>query len=410
MNKKVHENRVVVTGMGIVSCIGNDKQAVVESLREGRSGIQYVDEYETLNLRSRVAGVVEVDAASQIDRKHLRFMGDASAYAYIAMREAMEQAGLEETDISHPRIGLVAASSSVSCANILETADLLRERGIKKVGPYRVPRTMCASVSACLSTAYKIKGINYSITSACATGTHCIGNAVQLIQAGAQDVVFAGGAEDVHWCLTTMFDAMGALSSNHNHTPRTASRPYDVTRDGFVIAGGAGMLVIESLEHATSRGAPIIAEVVGYGANSDGADMVSPSGEGAVRCMQMVLETVDTSIDYVNAHGTSTQAGDIVELKAIEKIFGDNMPVISSTKGLTGHSLGATGAQEAIYCLLMLENDFVVASANIESLDPAAEGKNIAVERIDNAGLITVMTNNFGFGGTNGCLALRRFN
>lgn len=404
------ENRVVVTGMGIVSCIGNNRQEVLESLREGRSGIRYVDEYEKLKLRSRVAGLVNVDTASQIERKHLRFMGDASAYAYIALREAMEQAALEEQDVSDPRIGLIAASSSVSCANVLETAELLRQRGVKKVGPYRVPRTMCASVSACLSTAYKIKGINYSISSACATGTHCIGNAVQLIQAGAQDVVFAGGAEDVHWCLTTMFDAMGALSSNHNHTPETASRPYDAKRDGFVIAGGAGMLALESLEHATARKAPILAEVVGFGANSDGDNMVAPSGEGAVRCMQMVLETVDTPIDYINTHGTSTPAGDIVELNAIEKIFGDNMPVISSTKGLTGHSLGATGAQEAVYCLLMLENDFVAASANIESLDPKARGKNIASERVDHAGLNTVMTNNFGFGGTNGCLALRRFN
>jgi 3-oxoacyl-[acyl-carrier-protein] synthase-1 len=410
MSRKMMENRVVVTGMGIVSCIGNNRQEVLESLREGRSGIRYVDEYEKLKLRSRVAGLVNVDTASQIERKHLRFMGDASAYAYIALREAMEQAALEEQDVSDPRIGLIAASSSVSCANVLETAELLRQRGVKKVGPYRVPRTMCASVSACLSTAYKIKGINYSISSACATGTHCIGNAVQLIQAGAQDVVFAGGAEDVHWCLTTMFDAMGALSSNHNHTPETASRPYDAKRDGFVIAGGAGMLALESLEHATARKAPILAEVVGFGANSDGDNMVAPSGEGAVRCMQMVLETVDTPIDYINTHGTSTPAGDIVELNAIEKIFGDNMPVISSTKGLTGHSLGATGAQEAVYCLLMLENDFVAASANIESLDPKARGKNIASERVDHAGLNTVMTNNFGFGGTNGCLALRRFN
>jgi len=409
MSKKAFENRVVVTGMGIVSCIGNEKQTVTESLREGISGVQYVEEYETLNLRSRVAGRVELDFASQIDRKHLRFMGDASAYAYLAMREAMEHAGLGEDDISDPRIGLIAATSSVSCANVLETAELLRERGVKKVGPYRVPRTMCASVSACLSTAYKIKGINYSISSACATGTHCIGNAVQLIQAGAQDIVFAGGAEDVHWCLTTMFDAMGALSSNHNHTPTTASRPYDATRDGFVIAGGAGMLVIESLEHAITRKAPIIAEIVGYGANSDGENMVAPSGEGAVRCMQMVLDTVDTPMDYINSHGTSTPAGDIVELNAIETIFGDNMPLVSSTKGITGHSLGATGAQEAVYCLLMLQNDFVAASANIETLDPDAEGKNIVLQRIDDAGLNTVMSNNFGFGGTNGCLAFRRF-
>lgn len=405
---KAGGKRVVVSGMGIVSCIGNDRGEVAQSLRDGRSGIRHVPQYEDLQLRSRVAGMIEIDLTSRIDRKFLRFMGDAAAFAFIAMGEALEQAGLEPAEISSPRVGLVASSGGISSTNVVESADLVRERGVKKVGPYRIPRTMSSGVSACLATSYRIQGVNYSIASACATSTHCIGHAAQLIQADLQDIVFAGGAEELHWCQTAMFDAMGALSSNFNDTPETASRPYDMSRDGFVIAGGAGMLVIESLDRAMERGAPILAEIVGYGATSDGVDMVAPSGEGAVRCMRMALETVDTPVDYINAHGTSTPAGDIVELKAIREVFGERMPAVSSTKGLTGHSLGATGVQEAIYSLLMMQDGFIAASANIQTLDRDAEGMHIVVERLDAADLQTVLTNNFGFGGTNGCLVLRR--
>ncbi len=401
--------RVVVTGMGIVSCLGNDQATVLESLREGRSGIKYQPEYAELGFRSQVAGSIDLDLDELIDRKLRRFMGNASAYAYVAMKQAIEDSGLSEEQVSNVRTGLIAGSGGASSADIVESADILREKGVRRVGPYRVTRTMGSTVSACLATPFKIKGLNYSITSACATSAHCIGNAMEQIQMGKQDVMFAGGGEEVHWSLTVMFDAMGALSSKYNDTPEKASRAYDANRDGFVIAGGAGMLVLEELEHAKARGAKIYAELVGYGATSDGYDMVAPSGEGAVRCMQQAMATVDGSIDYINSHGTSTPAGDIQELKAMKTTFGDKMPPVSSTKSLTGHSLGATGAQEAIYCLLMQQNDFICASANIEELDPEAEGLPVVTSRIDNVKLERVMSNSFGFGGTNSTLVFQKY-
>ncbi|RLT92648.1 beta-ketoacyl-ACP synthase I [Ketobacter sp.] len=400
--------RVVVTGMGIVSCLGNDKDSVTASLRAGRSGIRFKEEYKEMGLRSHVAGQVDIDIAEHIDRKPLRFMGDAAAYAYIAMGQAITDAGLSEDQVSNIRTGIVAGSGGGSSKNQVEAADILREKGVKRIGPYMVPRVMTSTISACLATPYKIKGVNYSITSACATSSHCIGHAMELIQLGKQDVVFAGGGEEEHWALTMMFDAMGALSTKYNDTPDKASRAFDASRDGFVIAGGGGMLVLEEYEHAKARGAKIYAELVGYGATSDGSDMVAPSGEGAMRCMQMALSTVNTPVDYINAHGTSTPVGDAAEIGAVREVFGADMPVVGSTKSLTGHSLGAAGVQEAIYSLLMLENDFIAESINIEQLDAKIEGANIARKRKDNAGLKTVMSNSFGFGGTNATLVFSK--
>jgi 3-oxoacyl-[acyl-carrier-protein] synthase-1 len=395
--------------MGIVSCLGTDKDSVLSALQEGRSGIKFQEEYKELGFRSQVAGSIDLDLESLIDRKLLRFMGNAAAYAYLAMDQAVKDSGLSEDQVSNVRTGLIAGSGGASSADIVETADILRTKGVRRVGPYRVTRTMGSTVSACLATPFKIKGVNYSITSACATSAHCIGNAMEQIQLGKQDVVFAGGGEELHWSLSVMFDAMGALSSKYNDTPEKASRAYDANRDGFVISGGAGMLVLEDLEHAKARGAKIYAELVGYGATSDGYDMVAPSGEGALRCMQQAMATVDGPIDYINSHGTSTPAGDIQELKAMKMAFGDKMPAVSSTKSLTGHSLGATGVQEAIYCLLMQQNNFVCASANIEQLDPEAEGLTIATTRIDNDNLERVMSNSFGFGGTNSTLVFQKY-
>lgn len=401
--------RVVVTGMGIVSCLGNDIETVVDALKEGRSGISIQPEYQEMGFRSHVAGKVNIDLESHIDRKALRFMGNASAYAYIAMQQAIADSGLEAEQVSHVRTGLIAGSGGASSADIVESADILREKGVKRVGPYRVTRTMGSTVSACLATPFKIKGVNYSITSACATSAHCIGNAMELIQLGKQDVIFAGGGEELHWSLSVMFDAMGALSSKYNDTPQQASRAYDTNRDGFVIAGGGGILVLEELEHAKARGAKIYAELVGYGATSDGYDMVAPSGEGAVRCMQQAMNTTKGDISYINSHGTSTPAGDIQELKAMKQAFGSNIPPISSTKSLTGHSLGATGVQEAIYCLLMQQNNFICASANIEQLDAEATGMPIIQQRMDNVDLQRVMSNSFGFGGTNATLIFEKY-
>jgi 3-oxoacyl-[acyl-carrier-protein] synthase-1 len=402
--------RVVVTGMGIVSCLGNDKETVVDALKQGRSGIKFQEEYKELGFRSHVAGSIDLDLDQLIDRKLRRFMGNAAAYSYIAMDQAIKDANLSEDQVSNERTGLIAGSGGASSADIVESADILRDKGVRRVGPYRVTRTMGSTVSACLATPFKIKGVNYSITSACATSAHCIGNAMEQIQLGKQDIVFAGGGEELHWSLTVMFDAMGALSSKYNETPEKASRAYDANRDGFVIAGGAGMLVLEELEHAKARGAKIYGELVGYGATSDGYDMVAPSGEGAVRCMKQALSTVDGDVDYINSHGTSTPAGDIQELKAMKETFGAKMPPVSSTKSLTGHSLGATGVQEAIYSLLMMENNFICASANIEELDPAAQGLPVVRTRMDDVTLNRVMSNSFGFGGTNSTLIFQRYN
>jgi 3-oxoacyl-[acyl-carrier-protein] synthase-1 len=401
--------RVVITGLGIVSSIGNNKGEVLDSLKEGRSGIEFCQEYADLGFRSHVHGPVRLNLEELIDRKILRFMGDSAAFNYLAMLEAIADAGLTEDLISHPRTGLIMGSGGSSTKNMLFATDTLREKGARKVPPTLVPRIMSSTNSACLSTTFKIKGLSYSISSACATSAHCIGNACELIQAGKLDVMFAGGGEEVHWTETLLFDAMGALSSQHNDTPKTASRPYDATRDGFVISGGGGTVVLEELEHAQRRGAKIHAEIIGYGATSDGYDMVKPSGEGAIRCMRMALEGVNTPIDYINAHGTSTPAGDIAELRAVKEVFKDKIPYISSTKSLTGHALGAAGVHEAIYSLLMMEHGFISASANVTELDKDAEGMPVALRRIDNARLDTVMSNSFGFGGTNATLVLRRF-
>jgi 3-oxoacyl-[acyl-carrier-protein] synthase-1 len=401
--------RVVITGLGIVSCIGNDKETVLNSLKTGKSGIRFREDYKELGLRSHVAGTIDIDLKELIDRKQLRFMGDAAAYAYLSMQQAVADSGLTETQISNPRTGIIAGSGGASSANLIESADILRTKGIKRIGPYRVTQTMGSTVSACLATPFKIKGINYSISSACATSAHCIGNAMEQIQMGKQDVVFAGGGEEEHWSLSCLFDAMGALSTKYNDTPERASRAYDADRDGFVISGGGGMVVVEELEHAKARGAKIYAELVGYGATSDGYDMVAPSGEGAVRCMQQALATVNGPLDYINSHGTSTPAGDIQELKAIAQAFGNKSPMISSTKSLSGHSLGATGVQEAIYSLLMMENNFVCASANIDNLDPEAATLNIVRERQDNVNLQRAMSNSFGFGGTNASLVFQKY-
>jgi len=401
--------RVVITGLGIVSSIGNNKREVTDSLRTGRSGIEFIKEYEELGFRSQVAGTVNINVNELIDRKLRRFMGNSAAYNYIAMKEAVEDSGLGEDMISNPRTGLIAGSGGASTENVSLAIDLLREKGIRRVGPYMVPRTMSSTNSACLATPFRIHGVNYSISSACSTSAHCIGNGYELIQFGKQDIVFAGGGEELHWTLTLMFDAMGALSSKYNAAPTTASRPYDATRDGFVIAGGGGMVVLEELEHARKRGARIYAELVGYGATSDGYDMVQPSGEGAVRCMQQAMATVEEPIDYINAHGTSTPVGDMRELEAIRTVFGTTPPQITSTKSLSGHSLGAAGVHEAIYSLLMMQEDFISASANISELDPAGAGFPIVRECRTNAGLNTVMSNSFGFGGTNATLIFRRW-
>jgi len=401
--------RVVITGLGIVSSIGNNKAEVTDSLRTGKSGIEYSQEYADLGFRSRVHGTLKINPEELIDRKIRRFMGEAAAYSYIAMQQAITDAGLEDEIISNPRTGIITGSGGASNANIVEATDILRSKGLKRIGPYMVTRTMGSTTSACLSTAFKIKGVNYSISSACATSSHCIGNAMELIQMGKQDVIFAGGGEELHWSLSMLFDAMGALSSKYNDTPTTASRAYDETRDGFVISGGGGILVMEELEHARNRGARIYAEIVGYGATSDGFDMVAPSGEGAVRCMQQALATINAPIDYINAHGTSTPAGDVKELEAVREVFGAEIPPVSSTKSLTGHALGAAGVNEAIYSLLMMENSFITASANITQLDPAANGMPIVRERMDNASLNYVMSNSFGFGGTNCSLVFQKF-
>jgi 3-oxoacyl-[acyl-carrier-protein] synthase-1 len=394
--------------MGIVSCLGNDTDSVTRSLREGRSGIRFKEEYQEIGMRSQVAGTPTIQLDDFIDRKPRRFMGDAAAYAYVAMQNAIADSGLNDEQVSNERTGLIAGSGGHSSLNQVEAADIARNRGVKRVGPYMVPRVMASTVSACLATPFKIKGVNYSIASACATSAHCIGNAVEQIQLGKQDVVFAGGGEEEHWTLSCLFDGMGALSSKYNDTPEKASRAYDATRDGFVIAGGGGMVVVEELEHAKARGATIYAEVLGYGATSDGHDMVAPNGEGAARCMRQALATVEGSVDYINAHGTSTPVGDVAELKAIREVFGDQCPSIGSTKSLSGHSLGAAGVQEAIYCMLMMQNDFTAISANIETLDEKAEGMPVLVKGKD-SGPTTVLSNSFGFGGTNASLVLRKW-
>ncbi|GAB5413284.1 MAG: beta-ketoacyl-ACP synthase I [Congregibacter sp.] len=402
------QRRVVVTGMGIVSCLGNDLASVAQSLRDGTSGLSVNQEQIDAGMRSHVAGKPSVDFKESIDRKQLRFMGDAAAYAYLAMQQCIADAGLSDAEVSNERTGIIAGSGGASSSNQTEAADILRERGLRRVGPYRVTQTMGSTVSACLATPFKIRGVNYSISSACSTSAHCIGNAMEQIQLGKQDRVFAGGGEELHWTMSSLFDAMGALSTKYNDTPERASRAYDANRDGFVIAGGGGMLVLEALEVAEARGAKIYAELVGYGATSDGHDMVAPSGEGAVRCMQQALSTVSGDIDYINAHGTSTPAGDIQELKAVREAFtGRTLPVIGSTKSLSGHSLGAAGVQEAIYSLLMQQAGFIAASANIETLDPEAEGLPVARERHDGVSLQRVMSNSFGFGGTNASLVFQ---
>jgi 3-oxoacyl-[acyl-carrier-protein] synthase-1 len=401
--------RVVITGIGIVSSIGNNKAEVTRALREGRSGIEYIPEYKELGFRSQVAGTVNINPEELIDRKLYRFMGNSAAYNYIAMQEAVADSGLGEDMVSNDRTGLIAGSGGASTQNVALAVDTLRTKGIRRVGPYMVPRTMSSTNSACLATPFKIRGVNYSISSACSTSAHCIGNAAELIQFGKQDIVFAGGGEELHWTLTLMFDAMGALSSKYNDTPETASRPYDATRDGFVIAGGGGMVVLEELEHAQARGARIYAELVGYGATSDGYDMVQPSGEGAVRCMRQAMATVREPVDYINAHGTSTPVGDMRELEAVRNVFGDKIPRINSTKSLSGHSLGAAGVHEAIYSLLMMQEDFLCASANINELDPAGADFPIIRDRVDNAGVNVMMSNSFGFGGTNATLVFRRW-
>ena len=402
-------NRVVITGMGIVCSLGNNKSEVLKSLKDTKSGIKYCEKYAEMGLRSHVHGsIAEVDTSDVIDRKMLRFMADAAIYNAVALDEAIKHANLSPEIISNNRTGLIMGSGGASNQNIVESADILRSKGIKRVGPYRVPRAMGSTTSACLSTLFQIKGINYSISSACSTSAHCIGNAMEQIQLGKQDVVFAGGGEELDWSLTMLFDAMGALSSKYNDTPEKASRAYDADRDGFVISGGGGALVLESLEHAEARGAHIIAELVGYGATSDGYDMVAPSGEGAKRCMNIAIADVNGPIDYINAHGTSTPVGDMKELQAIKEVFKDNIPLIGSTKSLSGHALGAAGVNESIYSLLMLQNDFVVESVNIETLDDEAKDMPI-VRKNQNIQLQRILSNSFGFGGTNACLVFERF-
>lgn len=400
--------RVVVTGMGIVSSLGNNQSEVLDSLRTGRSGITYQPEYAEQGLRSQVAGSVHLDALAQIDRKLSRFMASGHAYAWLAMQEAIQDAGLPPELVSNPRTGLIVGAGGASHSSIQDGIRTLHEKGVRRVGPYMVTKAMASGVSACLATGAQIKGINYAISSACSTSAHCIGNAMEQIQLGKQDVVFAGGAEEEHWSLSFMFDAMGALSTRYNDAPTRASRTYDADRDGFVISGGGGILVLEAYEHARARGARILAEIVGYGATSDGYDMVAPSGEGAERCMRLAMAGTRARIDYINTHGTSTPVGDIKELEAIRAIFGADLPWIASTKSLSGHALGAAGVNEAIYTLLMMQNGFVAASANIERLDPAAEGMNIVREMLPRAQIDTALSNSFGFGGTNATLVFSR--
>jgi 3-oxoacyl-[acyl-carrier-protein] synthase-1 len=399
--------RVAITGMGIVSCLGNDLDSVSLSLREGRSGIAYQPKYAEMGLRSQVAGVPHIDLEAAIDRKHRRFMGDAAAYAYIATRDAIADAGLTADQVGDIRTGVVAGSGGGSPAWQIETADLLRARGVRKIGPYMVPRTMCSTVSASLATSYSIKGVSYSLSAACSTSAHCIGAGADLIRSGKQDIILAGGGEEAHWGMTCQFDAMGALSTHFNETPESASRPYDADRDGFVIAGGGGMLVLEELEHARARGAKVHAELVGYGATSDGVEMVAPSGEGAERCMRMAMAGLSAPIDYLNTHATATPLGDITELKAVRAVFGENIPPISSTKALSGHSLGAASVHEAIYCLLMMRDGFLAGSANIGRLDEGAAGYPVLLASRD-ASVDTVMSNSFGFGGNNASLVFAR--
>ena len=401
--------RAVITGMGIVSCLGNNAGEVLSSLKEGRSGIRFNQSYVDVGMRSHISGSVQLDTAELIDRKLYRFMGKASAYAYLSMDEAIKDAGLSLEEITSERIGLVVGSGGGSPEDQLESTDILRDKGMRRVGPYRIPRTMSSSVSACLATPFKIKGVNYSISSACATSAHCIGHAAELIQMNKQDMVFAGGGESEHWTMSHMFDAMGALSTKYNETPDKASRAFDADRDGFVIAGGGGVVVVEELEHALARGATIYAELTGYAATSDGYDMVAPSGEGGARAMRMATSGLEGKVDYINTHGTSTPAGDVSELNAIREVFPDEVPLINSTTSRSGHSLGAAGSQEAIYSLLMMQNNFIAASANIENLDEAAAGLPIVIERRDEIELNRVMSNSFGFGGTNACLVFDRY-
>ena len=400
--------RAVITGIGVVSSIGNNKEEVLESLKQGRSGIAFNQEFADYNLRSNVSGKIDIDVKEFVDRKAMRFMGDAAAYAYISMSQAIADAGLSEDQVSNERTGLLVGSGGGSSKWQVEAADILREKGVKRVGPYMVPRTMASTTSACLATPFKIKGVNYSISSACATSAHCIGHAVEQIQLGKQDVIFAGGGEELHWTLAMEFDAMGALSTKYNETPEKASRTYDANRDGFVISGGGGIVVVEELEHALARGAHIYAEITGYGATSDGYDMVAPSGEGAVRCMKQAMQGLEGGIDYLNTHGTSTPVGDVKELGAIQEVFGGNSPMISATKAMTGHALGAAGVHEAIFSLLMLEHNFVAPSINIDELDEQAAGLNIVTERKD-VELNNVMSNSFGFGGTNATLVIKKY-
>ncbi|WP_368484956.1 beta-ketoacyl-ACP synthase I [Pseudoalteromonas sp. SD03] len=399
--------RAVITGIGVVSSIGNNKEEVLESLRAGKSGIAFNQEFADYKLRSNVSGKIDIDVKEHVDRKAMRFMGDAAAYSYISMAQAIEDAGLSDEQVSNERTGLLVGSGGGSSKWQVEAADILREKGVKRVGPYMVPRTMASTTSACLATPFKIKGVNYSISSACATSAHCIGHAVEQIQLGKQDVIFAGGGEELHWTLAMEFDAMGALSTKYNDTPEKASRTYDANRDGFVISAGGGIVVVEELEHALARGAHIYAEITGYGATSDGYDMVAPSGEGAVRCMRQAMQNVE-SIDYLNTHGTSTPVGDVKELGAIQEVFGGNSPMISATKAMTGHALGAAGVHEAIFSLLMLEHGFVAPSINIDELDEQAAGLNIVTEAKD-VELNTVMSNSFGFGGTNATLVMSKY-
>ena len=400
--------RAVITGLGIVSCLGNDKKSVTHSLRNGISGIQYREDFVDMGLRCNVGGLIDLNPKDHIDRKILRFMGDSAAFGYIATDRAIADAGLTQEMISDLRTGLIMGSGGLSGEMFVDAVDIMRERGIKRAGPYRVTQIMASTVSACVATPFKIKGVNYSLSSACATSAHCIGHAVELIQLGKQDVLLAGGAEEMHWSMAAMFDAMGALTSKYNDSPSVASRAYDVDRDGFAPSLGGGCVVVEELEHAIARGANIICEITGYGATSDGADMVSPSGEGAERCMKMALASASGPIDYINTHGTSTPVGDIAELGAIRNTFDTNCPMISSTKSLSGHSLGAAGVHEAIYCMLMMENDFITASANIDHLDPHAEGLPIAL-RTEEISLNRVMSNSFGFGGTNASLVMEKY-
>ncbi|MEJ2256532.1 MAG: beta-ketoacyl-ACP synthase I [Woeseiaceae bacterium] len=400
--------RAVITGLGVVSCIGNNKDEVLDALKSGRSGIVANETFKEMGLRSQVSGSCHIDLKEHIDRKVLRFMGDAAAFSYLSMQQAIADAGLEPDDVSNVRTGLIAGSGGASSSNVVKAADTLRSRGVRKIGPYGVTKTMGSTVSACLATPFKIRGINYSITSACATSAHCIGAAAEQVAIGKQDIVFAGGGEEEDWTLTGLFDAMGALSSDFNDEPARASRAYDAARDGFVSSSGGGMVVVEELEHARARGAKIYAELVGYGANSDGYDMVAPSGEGAVRCMELARSTVEGAIDYINTHGTSTPVGDVQEVQAMRELFGEAMPRYSSTKSMCGHSLGATGVQEAIHCLLMLEHDFIAPSINVDNVDEAVSGTPLVTECVENAGIRTAMSNSFGFGGTNAALVFQK--